>query len=253
MPGQPRPPNAPRAVPLGLGVQPGAPNIIVARRVIIYGANDSVLIYSATPAYGNLIASMSSLDGTDQYGNPVINGEPTVYTGNAQTDQFTSYRQNGVFSGIIQNGSAGTSHLIVHPQGGIFTEAVTPFDPVAGYPTVETWHPMTLGVGWAARGAGFAVPSYRLTALGDVELAGEVTNSSAANASVIATLPSGYYSASNSFVAPPAVVSGAANPLTGQTFRLSLTTAGQLGIYGISATGAYTVSLDGVIFPLSIG
>lgn len=65
-----RPPNAPRGVPLSLGVQPGAPQIIRAQYVIIFGTAGGLFVYSGTPAAGNLIGSWAAAAGTDSYGNP---------------------------------------------------------------------------------------------------------------------------------------------------------------------------------------
>src|SRR5215472_14763632 len=71
---QPEPMNAPPARELSIGVQPGVPNIIRARVVIVSGASGGVFLYSpGAPGVGNLVASMTEAT-NDPFGNPTLPG-----------------------------------------------------------------------------------------------------------------------------------------------------------------------------------
>lgn len=85
--GQPAPMNAPVARQLGIGVQPGTPNVIKAQLVIIFGtgSDTGLFVYNGTPGPGTLIASIAAPGVTsDPYGNTVRGGGLTVYGGTAQ-------------------------------------------------------------------------------------------------------------------------------------------------------------------------
>src|SRR5215472_15004213 len=79
---QPEPMNAPPARELSIGVQPGVPNIIRARLVIISGSGpgSGLFVYSGPPAFGNLIYSDASAAGFDIKGNAVLAGATSYRT-----------------------------------------------------------------------------------------------------------------------------------------------------------------------------
>jgi hypothetical protein len=82
------PANAPAGQPLPVGVQPGTSGpVILARLVIVYGANGAILIYSGTPAAGNLVGSWAAAAGTDSFGNSYGAGI-TVGTATSSTPQI---------------------------------------------------------------------------------------------------------------------------------------------------------------------
>jgi hypothetical protein len=73
-PQQPPPLNAPPGVAPVIGVQPGtSPSIILARYVVIFGADGGLFIYDGTPAKGNPPVLSAVAPGTteDPYGNSV--------------------------------------------------------------------------------------------------------------------------------------------------------------------------------------
>lgn len=74
---QPVPMNAPPAQPLGVGVQPGSPNIIRARQVIVSGPNGGVFLYNGTPGPGNPPVLWEVAPGTtsDPFGNTLPAGQ----------------------------------------------------------------------------------------------------------------------------------------------------------------------------------
>ena len=69
-----RPPNAPPAATLGLGVQPGTSRAVIANYVIIFGAGGALWVYNPTPAKRNLVVSVAGEAGTDPYGNAYVEG-----------------------------------------------------------------------------------------------------------------------------------------------------------------------------------
>lgn len=68
-----------KKMPFGNAVGEGFvnPGIVVAKKVIVEGPNQGVLVYSGTPALGNLINSVGSGDFNDQVGNLVLQGNVT--------------------------------------------------------------------------------------------------------------------------------------------------------------------------------
>lgn len=58
----------------GVPVSPGSPNVVRARQVIIAGPGQELLVYSGTPALGNLLFSItnSTVPTTDQFGNHIV-------------------------------------------------------------------------------------------------------------------------------------------------------------------------------------
>lgn len=66
----PRPLNAPDARQASGGVQPGqSPGVVFARRVIVFGSDDGVYVYSGTPRAGNPPIEWISPGTSDPYGN----------------------------------------------------------------------------------------------------------------------------------------------------------------------------------------
>jgi hypothetical protein len=74
--------NAPAAAIPTPGVQPGTTQpIVIANKVIVFGANGGIFVYSGTPAGGNLIYSIAPSTGTDQVGNNYLAGETSYNNG----------------------------------------------------------------------------------------------------------------------------------------------------------------------------
>lgn len=105
-----RPVNAPAAGQIATGVQPGiSSGIVIANRVIIVGANGGIFVYSGTPAAGNLIATVSSSPGTDNFGNPYLGAPDAI---------FTTYN----FSSTLAM-SFGSNNLVGwHLAGGVWNQ-----------------------------------------------------------------------------------------------------------------------------------
>lgn len=78
----PKPVNAPAGAVPASGVQPGQSSaVVVANRVIVFGPNGGVFVYSSTPASGNLIASIAGAAGSDRYGNAYLPGVVSYFQG----------------------------------------------------------------------------------------------------------------------------------------------------------------------------
>jgi len=146
---------------------------------------------------------------------------------------------------VTSGGAAVTGGLLADTvEAATLTGVAQNFKP--GTNTPETWHSFTPASG---TGTGCA---YRLTAEGDVQLTGSIAYTSPTSPTSIFTLPSGYFSALNGFGPIPCGVNIAA--YAAGAARVDLTTTGLIQFFfGGSASGAVTVSLDGITFPLSAG
>src|SRR5712691_7126509 len=56
------------------GIGPSQGQVVRARLVVISGAGSGLFVYSGTPAFGNLVGSITSSAGTDPYGNAFLSG-----------------------------------------------------------------------------------------------------------------------------------------------------------------------------------
>jgi hypothetical protein len=123
---------------------------VFANLVVVFGPNESILIYSGTPALGNLIGSWAGTAGTDQYGNSypaglsVDEGEIFLYNGTPAignmivsmssvqgTDQFG----NLYFPGITSYENASGTFYAASSEGGglVFATASAAGGPYTTY------------------------------------------------------------------------------------------------------------------------
>lgn len=146
------------------------PSKIIANQVIIEGPGDSLLVYSGTPAFGNLIASISPNNFTDAEGNAVLQGITSYFVslsvlavnllgdditwfgaataagpyGSEETIDFTT--DSILLSQMLQvTGNLSVlQNLVVHSN--VYTAGVTKL--VSG--TLEVVHPINAGfpAGW---------------------------------------------------------------------------------------------------------
>ncbi len=214
---QPAPMNAPRAVELGVGVQPGTPNIIRARQVLVSGTNDGIFVYIGKPGPGNPPVASIVAPGvtTDPYGNTVASilevqesGLQTVLAAAGLTMQKLSGTHVPPLISLADNTSVTTDGTSIH-SAGIITPIVEAVQPgTAG--TAETWHPLSLAAGWTG------TLNYRMDAIGRVEFDMDVTftdNGTTHLASGTAiqsiALPAAYSPSTTKFVQCGLVPSGA--------------------------------------------
>lgn len=182
----------------------------VFQLVIIEGsAGSGLFVYSPSPGLGNLIASITPVSGTDSFGNPYLAG-------------VSSYGPPGagianLFGGLLQMGASGTlatnppqvsaptsfslllgsghnvglvsAHFQLFEGPSISTDVLSIWDPVAGFPTGETWHSLgTLAGFTVTRGQYQMLPDG--TVFFDIVLAG--TGANAASVVFSNTLPAVY-------------------------------------------------------------
>jgi len=158
-----------------------SPQVLRATEVIISGPADFLLVYNGTPGPGTLLYSISPVSGVDPYGNAYQAGA-TSYQGTTSYTQI--FGSQVTFFSSVAPGFTGfqvsdTDVLEVVGTPGVASFQVTvpisqplyASDPVAGFGTAETWHPITLDAGWSAH-AGYAAPSYRLDTDGALWLTG---------------------------------------------------------------------------------
>jgi len=213
------------------------------------GTLSGVFVYSGPPAFGNLIASDSSVNTTDFYGNAVIAGRVSYFfaggsdwyatalvgTGLAQyhaTSASGPWTLDG--AGISMSLSAGSSQLILNAAGinvgGPLISALVAMDPVAGFPTAETWHAATLSGSWANL-AGDAL-EYRKMPDNTVFVSGVVVIPSGVTgpANTITNLPSQYRPGRSELFTLTETLP--ASPFTGTTHAGRITTVGDLAVFG---------------------
>ena len=239
------------------------------QRITIDGTRGAIFEYNSS---NQLVGSWADSAGTnDGYGNAYLEGQVTYLPGAGGTTSIACQNSDGTIAywyasspagpwsevtalGLILGATLADTYVQWSTYyGGL---ELPPLFEIQGITpgtngTAEYWHPLTLASGWSAV-AGFHTPSYRLNALGNVELTGRITNPSAAEGSEIASLPSGYYSSSYNLVTTCGIQQAVALSTT-RNIELFLGTAGKLNLFGISATaGSTTVDIDST-FKLSAG
>ena len=197
---------------------PESYNNIIANTVVIGGANGALFVYSGTPALGNLIASISPLTTTDQFGNNVaaginsyvpdgvgnftqssqmLGGQFNVQNTNGNIDIFGGQINFGAFLFISEN-APGTTLTIGAGQAGIANlQVLLPVHGAIGAEqpgttgTFEGWHDMTLINGWTHSAGGYA--KYKLTPFNAVHLIGDgLLPGTTTDNTPIWTAPTGY-------------------------------------------------------------
>jgi Right handed beta helix region len=191
---QPAPMNAPGAGQPGIGVQPGVSNAVVtANKVIIFGSGGGLFVYSGTPAYGNLIQSITASAGTDPYGNSYLGGD-TSYS----NDPFGSYIQE--LEGNLVFGASAFQSVIA-------------LDPVTGTLSLQAGDAPQGAVSLGVDGA-FSIGSSEVwyPPSGDTSGASDVTNINAllAAGTNVIHLTAGHY-----YIDAPIVIPGSQCRLTG--------------------------------------
>lgn len=206
-----RPLNAPAGQPPAYGTQPGASSpVVIANKVVIIGPGGGEFVYSAAPASGTLIATVTGAAGTAQPGsNPYVQGITAyAFASNlavglvANTLNFYQL-SGGVWTTVAQifyDTGTGRLSLGLAEASGItvltlsVTGTITATAGTASSPTLittDTWHSITPGGTWTASGSGVNGFFYRLQEDGNVLLAWDVNNNNA-NPGTLGTLPAGY-------------------------------------------------------------
>jgi hypothetical protein len=124
-------------MPFGNAVGQGFvnPSIVIANKVIIEGTEDGLFVYSGSPALGNLIASISASNGTDQYGNQYYQ---TFNVGDQQAAHIGFDSNGNVFivnssDRIVAEWRSDTGALLVYDSSGAGAgNLATSMSPVAG-------------------------------------------------------------------------------------------------------------------------
>lgn len=50
------------------------PGKLIVNKLVVKGANEGIFVYNGTPAFGNLVLAIASVDGTDDFGNSYLAG-----------------------------------------------------------------------------------------------------------------------------------------------------------------------------------
>lgn len=257
--------------------------ILRARQVIISGSGDGEWVYNGAPAANNLVASVTTgnpaspgtttpdptghnavLPGIVTYGFSSLLGAYVAiqvfgqaiyyYTAATEAGPWTLGPNVSLTAGSILtlngetvvNGNlivgaptAGFTVDLVHNQV-IFADPAVATQP--GSPAAEIWHTITLDAGWST-GGGYAVPSYRLTPQGDLQLAGRASFSFTSAAAVQLNsgnpLPAAYH--------PVSTHDPRTSDLIGSRCHIALSTAGVLAATppsGATFPGTYFAEID---------
>ena len=172
-----------------------------------------MLFYSGAAAAGDLIASIANASGTDSFTNTYLGPGIATYSGQApgslqsilQAGQLLLRMVGGTVTTVplIANSGSGNGEQLLLSSGTlttnitrllmfatqIGTDTLAAWDPVAGYPTLETWHSLGTLAGYTVNEG-----RYRLTPDGELEVDVDVTpgGANAALTAFSATLPAAY-------------------------------------------------------------
>lgn len=217
-----------------------------------------LFVYSPIPAFGNLIASVAAIAGTDPYGNTYQPGVTSYVPGTTElvqlNDGFIQWEDVSGQLWKIEPGSGGVPLQFIPP---VTQSAIYFFDgnngfrnSTAGTSTPEIWHAPTLGTGWAtgSSAAGFQPVRYRLTCENLVEIIGLIHSTSATPASTIWTMPTGYFNATSAQRLGVTVNNNAGSALAG---FLSISTAGVVSLTLPAISAVNEDVMISVRYPLS--
>lgn len=198
----------------------------------------------------------------------LVVGDPVVQQGT-----FTVYGANGtspasnITGGLEVDTLTTTGNINI---GGTAYGQIDAYQP--GTVTPEVWHTM-FGISGGIGSNGWTIASgyhamFRLNANGNIELSGRIyASTTSAEALVVCQLPVGYYQTTSSGMSVPITCVNDGSFNTSQTFRISLSNTGSLTLAGQGTGGtgssgitvgtgpgnSTTLSLDGVMFPISAG
>lgn len=260
-----RPVNAPPSGVIYPGVQPGVNNSTVfARRVIIFGPDDGLFVYSGSPAFGNLIVAVVEQSVTDPYGNLVPFAGTNVFQpssgllltlNGADLGWFTFATEAGPYSdaanlaydvslaAVLLSGALGASFDLEIPfYGPVY--ASEPGSPG----TQETWHTFSsLSASWTG------TLQYRLTTEGEVEMrsVGALGAGTLTNGTQIATMPTGYVPTNQGQV--PVIISavGAGSAAAAVTPYLVIQTSGAVEVENMATQVPTNVRVPNSTFALN--
>jgi len=224
---------------------------ITGATFIATGSSGEVLVYSGTPASGNLVFSISPAAGTDANGNAYLSGAVSYDNpGGSQwiaasvdggtANVYTATSSAGPWTQIGSVGSLandGNIHFSAH--GGAFLVADTSWykqDPSGS--GREAWHDMRpLSNSFTGTVSGEYPPQYRLTIDGCVEIFGSVQLPGAGsyNGITFFTLPAGYRPVSHAVSFPVGQTGGTMSGDSNAGIpRVFIDTTGAIQYQGIS-------------------
>lgn len=271
----PAPVNAPQGATPAAGVQPGqSAAVVIANKVIVFGPNDGVFVYSGTPKLGNPPIFWAGSGPKDPYGNPLpstagVNGTGT-FEATDGTNQTVLSASSLLNSGpLLRTVTLDQGQIIIGPSPAvIFANSATALTVGAVAPnpaacnwelpfllplaavqpltatTPETWHPMSpLAAGFSAGGT---APEFKLYPDATVGLRGAVNLTATEPAgTTFFTLPGAYAPTATMQFVTQASLSG--NTLGQSTVQVLSTGAVRTGASG--GSGGF-VSMDGIRFPV---
>lgn len=275
---QPRRPDQRSSPPPAVVAPGGTAGTFRGRYVVVYGTgpNSGVFVYSASPAAGNLIGSITASTGTDPYGNAYLsgitsynqplpgfdyfaessmNGQSIFYAASSYAGPWQTTGSIGVTGSLATEFDAkqsvvGTLDYFTWTNAGTLLAKLTATQfqmvvPVIAtepgtFSTPESWHSITSGfpTGWS--GALY----YQLVATGQIALDFNLSIASGtaiSHGETIAVLPTGYRPANRAkFLILPWDNNG-----TQETAFIAITTSGNVSWQSLAVTVAGASSLEG--------
>lgn len=208
------------------------------------GTGTEILIYSGTPAAGNLVASIVSAAFIDAFGNHGLSGI-TEYANNATQLNDVTVGGLVLYTGSLAAGwtavasvafGVGSTLRLADVNGIVLANTVTATAGTPSAPTIVTtdsWNAMTLANNWA-NVAGYATARYRMTAGKQVEVVAAI-NAAAATASTFFTMAAPYIPASQQ---PVSGAGASGNVPAGLAPWCRIDTSGNLTVQNTGAVGA---------------
>ena len=267
---QPAPMNAPPAQPLGIGVQPGTPNVIRARLVEIFGTapppSSGLFVYDAS---GRLVAAIAGAPGTDPIDGTAVPEGVSANDGTVTVDlvgrqivwnAFTADNDVSPPSLTSTPSDVNGSFLIVHSGQGVggANEASMDFEdstfaattglvpsgiaaivvPTTCFIVTDSWHGMpAMSNGWGIGGHA----TYRLTPFGDLQVSfKDLTTGTDTDGTAIwaaGSLPAAYRPANNRRVVCYTDQTRVAGTTTGMA-ALEFETDGSVQCYAIAGAAS---------------
>lgn len=224
------------------------------------GSNEQITWNMNNAGFTNPAAFAAPVGG-HTYANLVLSGPATTVTGHKDNVFLAFFSSDGTSSSanleFSYTDTTGSSHEYAYLDASglnILSGSINATKPGTGTPAspavAESWHALPLS-GWTVSTGGYHA-SYRITAQGDLELSGRITTTGTST-TLTTALPSGYFQATSPFLSSPVVSLLSGGVTAGQSPRIAISNTGVLSVAGITVNSGTTLSLDGVIFPVSAG
>lgn len=164
----------------------------------VFGVSGWLLSYDGHAEFSSILAGLVRVigsvagGGTDDYVDVLLGNIYMHPNDNASTTQYNRSFVSTNDTGAGYEIRVGTQHVHFSTTEVATTKPMVAYDPVAGYPTLETWHAVSFQNGWSNFGSPYNNCQYRLNALGQVEMRGLMQGGTITTGTTVFTLPAAY-------------------------------------------------------------